>query len=297
MNYENCTLCPRLCGADRAHGQTGVCGETSELRAARAALHHWEEPCLSGERGSGTVFFTGCPLGCVFCQNAAISHNHAGKPVTTQRLADIFLELQHKGAHNINLVTPTHFVPTIIESVALARSRGLCLPIVYNSSGYERVETLRLLEGTVDIYLPDFKYCDDALARRYSAAPGYFAIAGAAIAEMVRQTGSPVFEPDGMMRRGVIVRHLMLPGQLADTRRIIAAIQDRFGGRVYLSLMNQYTPMAGLEQYPELQRRVDPGDYESAIEYALSLGVTQGFIQEDDTASESFIPLFDGEGL
>lgn len=294
---DGCTLCPRLCGVRREEGQTGACHVTARIRCARAALHMWEEPCISGERGSGAVFFSGCPLGCVYCQNRPIARGEAGMEITVERLAEIFLELQHKGAHNINLVTPTHYTPQIVEAVGQARSRGLGLPIVYNCSGYERAETLALLRDTVDIYLTDFKYMDEEAAARYSHAPDYPRIAKAALAEMFRQTGSAVFDEAGMMTRGVIVRHLLLPGRLRNAKAVIRHVYETYGDDVYLSLMNQYTPMSGMEKYPELNRRVTRREYERLLDWTLELGVENAFIQEGETAEESFIPAFDGEGV
>ena len=301
MEYQDllshCTLCPRKCGVNRLMGETGFCGAADRVKAARASLHYWEEPCLSGESGSGTVFFSHCTLSCVFCQNYQISSCGQGKDITPERLGKIFLSLQQQGAQNINLVTPTHYVPQRLQAIAEAKKRGLVLPIVYNSSGYERKETIALLEGAVDIFLPDFKYMDDNLARRYSHAPDYSRFAKESIAQMVEQVGKPVFAEDGRMKKGVIIRHLMLPGLLADTKKIIRWIYETLGNRVYLSLMNQYTPMEQVKGLPELMRKLTQKEYEEAIDFALDLGLTQGFIQEGETASESFIPDFNGEGI
>ena len=233
---ENCKLCPRQCGVDRNTGVNGYCGMTAEVKIARASLHMWEEPCISGTNGSGTVFFTGCPMKCVFCQNRQIAIGSTGMKVSIKRLAEIFLELQKKGAHNINLVTPTHYVPQIVEALKSAKQKGLFIPIVYNTGSYEKVETLRLLEGLVDIWLPDCKYYDKELAARYSNAADYFEVANAAIAEMVRQAGEPIFE-DGLMKRGVIVRHMVLPGQTRDSRKIIEELYKQYGDGLYISIM------------------------------------------------------------
>lgn len=292
-----CILCPRNCHVDRTIGMTGYCKATADLMVARAALHFWEEPCISGEKGSGTVFFSGCNLGCVYCQNYNIAHGQAGKIITIERLSAIFLELQEKGAHNINLVTPSHYVPQIIDAIILARNQGLMLPIVYNSSGYEKVETLRMLEGYVDIYLPDLKYMDDKAANRYSNCRDYFQFASKAIREMVRQAGEPEFDWNGMMKRGVIVRHLTLPGFLKDSKNIIKYLYETFGDSIYISIMNQYTPLKAVEKYPEINRRITEKEYEDLVDYAIALGVENGFIQEGETASESFIPEFSGEGV
>ena len=293
-----CTLCPRSCGADRAAGQKGYCGVGgTKIKAARAALHMWEEPCISGSQGSGTVFFSGCPLRCVYCQNRDIARAGAGKEITVERLSEIFLELQEKGAANINLVTPTHYTPEIVKAVAEARDGGLTLPIVYNCGGYEKPETLRTLEGIVDIYLTDFKYMDAEAARRYSHAPDYPEIAKEALGEMVRQQPEPVFDEKGMMKKGVIVRHLLLPGHLKNAEAVVKYVYETYGNRVYLSLMNQYTPLPGIEKWPEINRKVTRREYDRLLDYAVELGVENGFIQEGGTAEESFIPAFDCEGI
>lgn len=297
MFSHSCNLCPRGCGIDRGAGQRGFCGESSQLHAARAALHMWEEPCISGEQGSGTVFFSGCTLRCVYCQNRTISTGQSGKYISIQRLSDIFLELQQQGANNINLVTPDHFIPAIVPALEHAKAHGLHLPIVYNSSSYVRVESLRMLDGLVDIYLPDLKYVSTQLSARYSGAPDYFTHASAAIAEMVHQVGDPQFDDRDMMTRGVIVRHLLLPGCLEDSKAVVRWLWKTFGDRIFLSLMSQYTPMPGLDGYPELQRKITPEEYDALTDYALSLGVTQGFIQDGEAADESFIPPFDHQGI
>jgi putative pyruvate formate lyase activating enzyme len=294
---KNCKLCPRNCGINRLGGDYGYCGAGRELIIARAALHHWEEPCISGTRGSGTVFFSNCSLKCVYCQNHDISQGKAGKEVSLERLAEIFLELEQQGAHNINLVTPTHYVPQIIHSIKLSREQGLTLPIVYNSSGYENIETLKMLEGSIDIYLPDIKYYDDRYALRYSKAPGYFLQASEGVKEMVKQVGRVSFDKDGIARKGVIIRHLMLPGLLFDSKKIIDFIHQLLGDSVYVSIMNQYTPMYNIKEYPELNKILNPKHYDSFIDYALSLGLENGFIQEEGTCSESFIPPFDLTGV
>ncbi len=297
---KECTLCPRNCRVDRLAGQTGYCGQTAQIRAARAALHYWEEPCICGPEGSGAVFFSGCVLKCVFCQNGQIARGKVGWEIETCRLAEIFLELQEQGANNINLVTPTQYVPQIAGALEAAKAKGLRIPIVYNTGSYEKVETLKWMEGLVDIYLPDLKYYSSELAARYSNAPDYFETAAAAIEEMVRQVGEPVMEgqeEEARMKRGVIVRHLLMPGCLEDSKAVIRYLHQTYGNRIYLSIMNQYTPVADLEKYPELNRKVSRRSYEKLVNYALALGVENGFIQEGDTAKESFIPGFDGEGL
>ncbi|MGB8451862.1 MAG: radical SAM protein [Anaerocolumna sp.] len=294
---EDCTLCPRNCHVDRTQGQIGKCSETDELVVARAALHMWEEPCISGEKGSGTVFFSGCAMGCVFCQNKNIAKGLTGRKITIERLAGIFMELQDKGANNINLVTPSHYVPQIIDAVKSARRKGLHLPIVYNSSGYEKVETIKLLKDSVDIYLPDFKYKAGKIGEKYSNTDNYFQYASEAIKEMVRQTGEPVFNEGGMMTKGVIVRHLTLPGYLKDSKDILEYLYKTFGDKIYISIMNQYTPLSWVEQYPEINRKITAAEYDELVQYALYLGVENGFIQEGETASGSFIPEFNEEGV
>ena len=292
-----CQICPRNCGAKRAEGKKGVCGAPETILVSRAALHMWEEPCISGTEGSGAVFFAGCPLHCVYCQNYEISWGQ-GVVVTLDRLADIFLELQQEKANNINLVTPTHYSLQIADAVRMAREKGLTIPIVYNCSGYENVETLRQLEGIVDIYLTDFKYSDSAGAEKYSHAPDYPEIAYAALEEMVRQQPTPEFDERGMMQKGVIVRHLLLPGRVKKAKEVVKLVYEAFGDQVYLSLMNQYTPFERVgEKYPELARKVTDREYGRLLDFAMNLGMEQCFIQEGETAEESFIPAFDGEGV
>lgn len=292
----DCRLCPRDCHADRFHGERGYCGQDARIRAARAALHMWEEPCISGDAGSGAVFFTGCSLGCVYCQNRKISDGTVEKEIGIGRLAEIFLELQEKGANNINLVTAGHFVPQVAAALDLAKRQRLSIPVVYNSSSYELVETLRLLEGLVDIWLPDLKYTDEALAKKYSAAADYPQVAKAALDEMVRQAGESEFV-SAIMKKGVIVRHLVLPGQIVASKNVIRYLHERYGEKIYISILNQYTPMADPEKYPELDRKVTPEEYDEVVDYAIEIGVEQGFIQEGETALESFIPEFDITGV
>lgn len=297
LTLQTCALCPRACGVNREKGQVGYCRKSNELVVGRAALHYWEEPCISGNRGSGTVFFSGCTMGCVFCQNHNLSKGKAGKKISIERLAEIFIELQNKGAHNINLVTPTHYTLHIIEALQIAKDKGLSIPVVYNCSGYEKVETLKLLEGLVQVYLPDFKYCDEALAKKYSRAPHYFENASQAVAEMVRQVGEANFNEEGIIQKGVIVRHLLLPGQLMDSKAVVRYLYETFGDQIWISLMNQYTPLDQVVAFPELNRKVTKKAYNRLIDFALDLGLENGFIQEGETAEESFIPLFDGEGV
>lgn len=301
IEISKCTLCPRNCKVDREGGTMGVCGVTgSDIWVARAALHYWEEPCISGDTGSGTVFFCGCSLRCVYCQNYQIAHSEERKKefsVSIERLAEIFLELQEKKAANINLVTPTHYALQIAESVKLARQNGLHIPIVYNCSGYERVDILKQLEGIVDIYLTDFKYMEEEMAWKYSKAKDYPVVAKIALDEMVRQQPEPVFNEEGMMKKGVIVRHLLLPNYLKNGKSVVKYLYETYGDQIYISLMNQYTPLPQVKDFPEINRKVTEREYEALIDYALELGVENGFIQEGETAEESFIPSFQGEGV
>lgn len=297
MQVNKCNLCPRECNVDRQNGQKGVCGVTGTgVIGARAALHMWEEPCISGETGSGTVFFSGCPLRCVYCQNYEIARAERGTEITVERLAEIFLELQEKNAANINLVTPTHYSLEIVEAVRLAREKGLRLPIVYNCSGYEKVETLQLLDEIVGVYLVDYKYEDSEIAKKYSNAPDYPSVVKLALAEMVRQCGEAEFDENGMMRKGVIVRNLLLPGHVENSKAVVKYVYETYGDRVFLSLMNQYTPLPRVAKWPEINRRVTEEEYEELVNYAVKLGVENGFVQEGETAEESFIPTFDFEG-
>lgn len=302
IQYTICKLCPRMCKINRENKKNGICGVTSQLKVARAALHFWEETCISGTRGSGAVFFSGCALHCVFCQNQMIANGSAGKVIEKERLVEIFLELQEQGANNINLVTPGQYIPHIVWSVEQARNQGLQIPIVYNTSSYENVDSLKQLEGIVDIYLPDFKYWSPEIAAKYSHAPDYPEVAKAAIAEMVRQQPRPEFfeeQDEGLdiIKKGVIVRQLLLPGQLKDAKQIVKYLYETYGNQIYLSLMSQFTPLPHVKDYPELNRRVSARTYERYVDYAISLGVENGFIQEGDVAEESFIPEFDGQGV
>ena len=295
MNCK-CSLCPRMCNIDR-EVTTGYCGVKQTLRVARAALHFWEEPCISGEEGSGAVFFTGCNLRCVFCQNYQIARAEQGKEITVERLSEIFLELQEKKANNINLVTATHYVTQVVEALKMAKAQGLHIPVVYNCGGYETVETLKLLEGLVDIYLPDFKYVDSERAKRYSHAENYPEAAKTALAEMVRQQPRAEFDERGMMKKGVIVRHLMLPGGIKDSKAVVKYLYETYGNQIFVSLMNQYTPLPHVTDYPEINRKLKKFEYDRLVDYAIALGVENGFIQEGETAEESFIPAFTNEGV
>lgn len=300
LQNSPCNLCPRNCMVNRKEGRKGFCGKDYRIFIARATLHMWEEPCISGKNGSGTVFFSGCNLRCVYCQNYEIAAGGKGKPVSVERLSEIFLELQEKGAANINLVTPDHYVLEIAEAVLKARKEGLSLPIVYNGSGYEKGEVIRNLQGIVDIFLTDYKYMDRELAQKYSSAPDYPEVAKKALDEMVRLAGEPFFDTRGMMQSGVIVRHLLLPGHKKNARDVIRYVYETYGDRVYLSLMNQYTPFERLKEISDCQelcRKVTKREYESIVDYAIEIGVRNAFIQEGDVAKESFIPEFDGEGV
>ena len=288
-----CTLCPRNCRAEREDAQgRGVCGVGTMPKIARAALHMWEEPCISGARGSGAVFFSGCGLKCIFCQNEAISHGGEGEVVSVERLAEIFRELEAQGAHNINLVTAAQFVPSVIEALELYRPN---IPIVYNSSGYERVDTLKMLEGYVDIYLPDFKYIDGQIAKLLSGAADYPQVAMAAIAEMLRQTGPAVYDEEGMMLRGTQIRHLVLPGLTGDSMKILSTIADEFPGAA-VSLMGQYVPFGKALDMPGLNRRLKKKEYARVLAHMEMIGLP-GYRQELESASEAFVPAFDGTGV
>lgn len=300
LEYYSCSLCPRQCGADRS-STIGFCRENTGLHVARAALHMWEEPCISGKSGSGTVFFSGCNMGCVFCQNKLISRGKTGKYISDGRLVEIFFELREKRAKNINLVTGDIFIPTIRGAIEKAKAQGFELPFLLNTSSYVSVEAIKSLEGLVDIYLPDFKYYRNEDAIRYSNAPGYVEAARAAVDEMVRQHPACVFGTidgeEGMLKEGVVVRHLLMPEMLIQAKLIIRYLYDRYGDKIYISMMNQFTPNGELDGYPEINRRVTKAEYNSLIKYAQFLGIKNGFVQTGDTASESFIPNFDCEGV
>ncbi len=292
-----CQLCPRDCRVNRVNGERGYCGAGLVVQVARAALHAWEEPPISGVNGSGTVFFSHCSLGCIYCQNHELASGEAGREISAARLSDIFLELQAQGAHNVNLVTGTHYAPQIVDALVDARARGLVIPTVWNTSGYESRVCLDLLDGSIDIYLTDFKYEDSMLAQRYSHAADYPRVAERALADMVSQVGSYTLDDDTMMSRGVIVRHLLLPGHLQDSKRVVSWLFNTYGDSVCISLMNQYTPLRAFPDYPNLENAVTENDYTELIEFALDLGITNSFMQEEGTAEESFIPAFDLEGV
>ena len=290
--YESCTLCPRSCGADRTKN-IGLCGGGPFPKIARAALHYWEEPCISGTKGSGTVFFSGCNLGCVYCQNREISHGSTGKEITVRRLSEIFRELEEAGANNINLVTPTHYVPSIIEALELYRPN---IPIVYNCGGYESLETLELLKGYVDIYLTDIKYFSPEYSMRYSGARDYFDVSFAAAKAMIAQVGPPVYK-DGLMKKGVIIRHLVLPSLRKDSMAVLGALTELPKDGLVLSLMSQYTPNEALSDFPEIDRRVTSFEYNSVVNYAVELGFTNGYTQDRRSAAKEYTPPFDLTGI
>ena len=289
---KNCNLCPRNCGVDRTT-TIGACGANDKLKLAYYSLHQWEEPVISGSHGSGTIFFSNCNLKCIFCQNKKISTGGYGKEISDERFIEICLELQEKGAHNINLVTPTHYVPIIGEILHKIKGKELLVPIVYNTSSYENIHTLMMMRGIVDIYLADLKYYDDKLAKNYSKVDNYFEYATLAIDEMYRQVGPCSFDKDGMMKSGLIVRVLILPGETEDAKKIIKYLYATFGNYIFISIMNQYTPIINSKRYPNLNRKVTDKEYDEVIKYALSIGVENAFIQEGDTQEESFIPKFD----
>ena len=288
---EKCYLCPRNCGVNR-YQHVGVCGAGDKIKVAHYGLHYWEEPIISGDSGSGTIFFSYCNLKCIFCQNYKISTGGYGKEITEERLQELCLELQEKGANNINLVTPTHYVPQIVSSINKIKDDKLKIPVVYNTSSYENVSTIQMLDGTIDIYLADLKYFDDNLACNYSHCKDYFQYASQAILEMVKQVGKFVIEND-LMKRGVIVRILILPGYVEDAKRLVHYLYTTYHDTIIISLMNQYTPLKKFDNYPNLNRKVSDDEYQKVIDYAIDLGVKYAFIQEGETQSESFIPNFD----
>ena len=289
---NKCNLCPKKCLVNRNSGEVGFCRATNKITIAKYYLHKWEEPCISGEHGSGTIFFTYCNLRCVFCQNYKISELNYGKEISIEKFGDICLELEREGANNINLVTPTHFVPLIVEGIKLAKSKGLTIPVVYNSSGYESVDTIKMLEGIVDVYLPDCKYFSDVFSLKYSGCKDYFKHASEALAEMYRQKGSCKFDNNGNMLSGIIVRHLLLPGMEDDSKKILKYLYDNYKDNIYISIMNQYTPVRKCK-YEELNSLVDDSVYDDIVDYAWDIGIRNAFIQEEGTQSESFIPDFD----
>ncbi len=294
---KHCTICPRKCGVNRWEGQEGFCHAPLLPKAALVSSHQWEEPPISGTKGSGTVFFSHCNMNCLFCQNHIISSEGFGKEISVERLAEILVEQQNRGLHNINLVSPNHFIPQIRDALVLAKKNGLNIPIVYNTNGYENVESLKLLEGLIDIYLPDFKYCDENLARTFSAAPNYFETAGAAILEMARQVGLNRFSEDGLMKKGLIVRHLVLPGCYHDSFRVLDWIRENLGMEATVSLLNQYTPMHHAKEIKELSRRLTTFEYQKVIDYFFEIGLRNGFMQKRSSSTSTYTPIFNLRGL
>lgn len=294
---ENCKLCKRECSINRLKGELGFCAATDKIKIAKASLHFWEEPPISGSNGSGTIFFSHCNFKCVFCQNYDISQEYNGANISIERLSEIFLELEQKGANNINLVTPTSYVPQIIAALDIARNNGLTLPILYNTNGFDTLDTIKLLDGYIDVYLPDYKYFDDKYAIKYSKVSGYKDNLLPILKEMFRQTGNALFDENGRITKGVIIRHLLLPGLLFDSKKIIDSIYNTFGDNVYISIMNQYTPMFNASNYPEINKSVNPKLYNALIDYASELGVKNGFIQESSSSTEYFIPKFNLDGV
>ena len=291
MNYfKNCNLCPRNCNINREK-EHGYCHANNKLKIARTALHYYEEPCISGTNGSGAIFFTYCNLKCIFCQNYEISTKNIGKEISIEKLSDICLNLQKEGANNINLVTPTHYIPLIKEALLKAKNKGLTIPIIYNTSGYEKVSSLKLLEGLIDIYIPDLKYKNEILGKKYSNAPDYFNITTKAIKEMYRQVGKPKFSKEGIMQKGLIVRHLAIPENEKDSKEILSYLYNTYKNNIYISLMNQYTPIKKTK-YNELNRKLSKKEYYNLIDYAISLGIENCFVQEEGTQKKSFIPDF-----
>ena len=296
LDMTNCNLCPRRCGANRTQ-RAGFCGAGEKVCIALVSLHQWEEPCLVGERGAGTVFFSYCSLRCVYCQNHEISHGGKGQEVSVERLAEIFLEQQAREAATLDLVTPTHYVPQIIAALDMAKERGFHLPVVYNSSGYETVETVEALRGYVDIFLPDLKYMSAESGREYSAAADYFAHASAAINKMVEITGPVQYADNGQMTRGVLVRHMVLPGHRHESMELMKWLWENFGRTIQVSLMNQYTPMYKASEHKKINRRLTTFEYESVVDYVLDLGMENVYVQERRSASEEYVPDFNGAGV
>ena len=296
MNALNkCALCPRNCGMNRLNGKTGFCGADDKIKIARSALHMWEEPCISGKNGAGAVFFSHCTMKCAFCQNYKISHVGNGYYLTENELADEFLRLQSEGAHNINLVTPSHYAPQIVRALDAAKSRGLTLPVVWNCGGYETTDTIKMLDGYVDVYMPDMKYYDDKYAVKYSAAPKYFKTCAAAIREMFNQVGKNQFNENGIMTRGILVRHMLLPGLLLDSKRIMDYLHTEYGDDIYISIMSQYTLSGDLEKFPELNKKIDPRAYDALVDYCAKIGITNAFVQDINSSDTGFIPDFYGD--
>jgi putative pyruvate formate lyase activating enzyme len=294
--FLKCNICPRNCNVNR-YENAGFCKSSERVKVSKVFVHMWEEPCISGDRGSGTVFFSNCSLRCVYCQNYKISSEGFGIEISLERLSEIFIELQNKNVHNINLVTPTHYIPIVREALKISKSSGLNKPVIYNSSGYENVGSLKTMEGLIDVYLPDIKYYDGKYSIKYSKAPDYFKFASEAVLEMYRQVGAPEFDDHGIIKRGVMVRHLMLPGLLFDSKKIVDWVIGSLPDGVYLNLMCQYTPMNRADEFPELNRKINRAHYEALVDYAVEHGLVNGFIQEFDSADEEYVPDFNLDGV
>ncbi len=297
LNMENCNLCPRECEVNRIVGQKGFCMSGYLPKAALASVHQWEEPPISGTKGSGTVFFSGCSLKCVFCQNYTISAENTGKEITAQRLAEIFIEQQNRDVHNINLVSAGHFLPAVKKALILAKENDLTIPVVYNSSGYEKAEALKELDGLIDVYLPDIKYFSSELSKKYSQAENYFEVASKAVEEMYRQVGKYEFDENGIMTKGVIIRHLVLPSCRKDSKEILKFIKEKFGDNVYISLLSQYTPMYRAKEFKEINRRITTFEYEDVIDYFFEIGLKNGYMQKRTSATSAYTPIFDLKGI
>jgi len=297
LNLENCILCPRNCNANRENGRLGFCGQTSDMTLARAALHFWEEPCISGTKGSGAVFFCGCNLRCVFCQNADLSNSKVGRVISISQLSDVFLSLQEKGAHNINLITAGHFIPKLIPAIKDAKNNGLSIPIVYNTGTYEKEEAIKLLDGLIDIYLPDLKFYSAEISTKFAHCTDYFEQATKAIAQMYNQTGPTEFFEDGILKKGIIIRHLVLPGHVSDSREVVKYIYETYKDNVYVSIMNQYTPMPLVSDMHDLGHTLKADTYDRFIDYCIGLGIQNAYIQEGETCVDSFIPIWDYTGV
>ncbi len=297
MTDENkCYICPIRCGKNRETVE-GYCGGGKNAKVALVSIHNWEEPSISGTKGSGTVFFSGCNLRCVFCQNYNISHENFGLEISDKRLSEIFLEQQEKGVHNINLVSGVHYAKNIVSALKTAKEKGLKIPVVYNSNGYESVDTLRLFDGLIDIYIPDIKYFDDDLAMKYSSAPNYFNVAIEAVKEMYRQVGKNKFDENGIMQKGVIIRQLVLPSHKEDSKKVLDAIKNNFGNNVYVSIMSQYTPMYRANEFKEINRRLTTFEYEKVVDYFLEIGLENGYVQKRTSATSDYTPTFDLRGV
>ena len=290
----SCNICPHNCEINRLNGEVGRCKATDKVKVALASIHKFEEPCISGEKGSGTVFFSNCNLRCIFCQNYKISQLGLGKEISIEELADIFIDEQNKNVENINLVTPTMYVYQIIEAIKIARSKGLYIPIVYNSNGYENVETIKKLKGYIDIYLPDLKYSNDKISYKYSGIKHYFESATAAIKEMYNQVGNPVLDENGIMKKGLIIRHLVLPNNLQNSKDILKWINDNIDKKVFVSIMAQYFPTHKSNQFPEINRKLTKEEYEEIEDYLYSLDLDNGYIQELGEHEEEYVPDFEG---